>query len=254
MAIIVKSAQEIALMRRAGQITAEVLDILAKAVRPGMRTSEFDAIAIRELKRLGATSSFKGYHGYPASVCTSVNDEIVHGIPGKRVLNEGDIVSLDFGVIFMGFQGDSALTVGVGKITDEAQKLMDATQGALMAGIAAAVDGARLGDVSSAIQNYAEGRGYSVIREYTGHGIGQEMHEDPLIPNFGVPGTGPVLKKGMVLAIEPMLTTGDWHTRVGKDNWTVYTLSGKNAAHFEHTIAVNDGAPEILTVKEGVHA
>jgi methionyl aminopeptidase len=254
MAIIVKSAQEIALMRRAGRITAEVLDIMAKSVRPGMKTSDMDAIAVRELKRLGGTSSFKGYHGYPATVCTSVNDEIVHGIPGKRVLNEGDIVSLDFGVIYMGWQGDSAVTVGVGKISDQARKLMEATEGSLMAGIAAAVDGARLGDVSAAIQNYAEGKGYAVIREYTGHGIGQEMHEDPLIPNFGVPGTGPALKKGMVLAIEPMLTDGDWHTRVGKDNWTVYTMSGKNAAHFEHTIAITDGAPEILTVKEGVHA
>src|ERR1035437_2022715 len=253
MAIIIKSAQEIALMRKAGRITAEILDIMAKSVRPGVITSDMDVIAIRELKRLGAISSFKGYHGYPATVCTSVNDEIVHGIPGKRVLNEGDIVSLDFGVIYMGWQGDSAVTVGVGKISDEYRKLMEATEGALMAGISAAVDGARLGDVSAAVQNYAEGKGYAVIREYTGHGIGQEMHEDPLIPNFGVPGTGPVLKKGMVLAIEPMLTTGDWHTRVGNDNWTVYTMSGKNAAHFEHTIAITDGAPEILTVKEGVH-
>ena len=241
-------------MRKAGRITAEVLDIMTKSVRPGVRTSDMDAIGIRELKRLGATSSFKGYHGYPATVCTSVNDEIVHGIPGKRVLTEGDIVSLDFGVIYMGWQGDSAVTVGVGKISDEYRKLMEATKGALMAGISAAVDGARLGDVSAAVQNYAESKGYAVIREYTGHGIGQEMHEDPLIPNFGVPGTGPVLKKGMVLAIEPMLTTGDWHTRVGNDNWTVYTMSGKNAAHFEHTIAITDGAPEILTVKEGVHA
>jgi len=214
-------------MRKAGRITAEVLEILAHYVRPGVRTADIDAIAARELKRLGATSSFKGYHGYPATVCTSVNDEIVHGIPGKRVLKEGDLISLDFGVIYMGFQGDAAVTVGVGKISETDQQLIAATQGALMAGIAAAVDGAHLG---------------------------QEMHEDPLVPNFGLAGTGPVLKKGMTLAIEPMLTTGDWHTRVGNDNWTVYTMSGKNAAHFEHTIVITKGAPEILTVREAVHA
>ena len=241
-------------MRKAGRITAEVLEILAHYVRPGVRTADIDAIAARELKRLGATSSFKGYHGYPATVCTSVNDEIVHGIPGKRVLKEGDLISLDFGVIYMGFQGDAAVTVGVGKISETDQQLIAATQGALMAGIAAAVDGAHLGDVSAAVQNHAEGKGFAVIREYTGHGIGQEMHEDPLVPNFGLAGTGPVLKKGMTLAIEPMLTTGDWHTRVGNDNWTVYTMSGKNAAHFEHTIVITKGAPEILTVREAVHA
>lgn len=254
MNITVKSEQEIDLMRTAGRIVAEVLEILSKHIRPGVTTGELDAIAEREVNRLGGTPSFKGYRGYPACLCTSVNDEIVHGIPGKRVLNEGDIVSLDFGAIYMGFQGDAAITVGVGKISPRSRKLIEATRGALKAGIRVAVDGARLGDVSAAIQKYAEKKGFSVIREYTGHGIGREMHEDPLVPNCGVPGTGPVLKKGMTLAIEPMLTTNDWHTRLGSDQWTVYTINGNFAAHFEHTIAITDRQAEILTVTEGGHA
>jgi methionyl aminopeptidase len=248
MSIVIKSPREIALMRQAGKIVAVVLKMLAEEVRPGIKTKELDIIAARELERLGARSSFKGYHGYPATVCVSVNEEIVHGIPGERVLQEGDIVSLDFGAIYNGFQGDSAVTVGVGKISPRAKELIETTQGALKAGIAAAhVDG-RLGDISYAIQNYTESRGFSVIREYTGHGIGRDMHEEPQVPNFGVPGTGPVLKAGMALALEPMVSLGDWRTSLNGDGWTVRTADGSLAAHFEHVIAITKADSEVLTV------
>jgi methionyl aminopeptidase len=247
MSIIIKSEEEIAIMRQAGQIVARVLKTLSENIRPGMKTKELDKIAEKELTRLGAKSSFKGYRGFPANLCVSVNDEIVHGIPGDKVLHEGDIVSLDFGAIYNGFQGDAAITVIAGRARPEAEKLIDATRDTLQAGISAARDGATLGDISAAIQNYAESRGYSVVREYTGHGIGRDMHEDPQIPNFGLPGTGPVLKKGMTLAIEPMLNTGSWRTRVAEDNWTVLTADGSLSAHFEHTIAINDNEAEVLT-------
>ncbi len=247
MSIIMKSTEELAVMRQAGRIVAVVLKMLIKQVKPGIKTKELDIIAAREVERLGATPSFKGYHGFPAAVCVSINDEIVHGIPGGRVLREGDIVSLDFGAIFNGFQGDAAVTVGVGEITPEAKQLIETTEGSLEAGIAAAHSGAKLGDISAAIQDYAESRGYSVVREYTGHGIGREMHEEPQIPNFGLCGTGPVLKRGMTLALEPMVNTGDWHTRLGNDHWTVLTADGGFSAHFEHTIAITDAEPEVLT-------
>ncbi|MDD5082086.1 MAG: type I methionyl aminopeptidase [Dehalococcoidales bacterium] len=246
--IIIKSDEEIAAMRRAGRVVATVLKTLSQQVRPGMKTKELDIVATRELERLGAKSSFKGYRGFPATLCVSVNDEIVHGIPGERTLNEGDIVSLDFGAIVMGFQGDAAVTVGVGEISPQARRLMETTEQALMAGIAAACVRGRLGDISAAIQNAAESRGFSIVREYTGHGIGRAMHEDPLVPNFGLPGQGPVLKKGMTFALEPMVSTGDWHTRLEKDNWTVRTADGSLAAHFEHTIAITNGEPEVLTI------
>jgi len=247
MSIIIKSDQEIAVMRQAGRIVATVLEMLKLQMRPGIKTEELDTIVAIETEKLGAKPSFKGYRGFPANLCVSVNDEIVHGIPGKRVLHDGDIVSLDFGVIFEGFQGDAAVTVGVGDISPVAKHLVDTAEGALKVGIAAACAGARLGDVSVAIQHYAESRGYSVVREYTGHGIGREMHEEPQIPNFGLPGEGPVLKKGMTLALEPMVNIGDWRTRVGDDHWTVFTGDGSLSAHFEHTIAITDGKPEILT-------
>jgi methionyl aminopeptidase len=246
--IIIKSDREIAIMRQAGRIVATVLELLKWELRPGMKTKELDVIVVRELKKLGAKPSFKGYRGFPANLCVSVNDEIVHGIPGERILYEGDIVSLDLGDIFKGFQGDAALTVGVGKVGPQAKELMETTEGALKAGIAAAYPEARLGDISVAIQNYAESRGYSVVREYTGHGIGREMHEEPQIPNFGLPGTGPVLKRGMTLAIEPMVNIGDWHTRLRDDHWTVLTADGSLSAHFEHTIAITDDGPEVLTI------
>lgn len=253
MGINIKSEKEINAMRQSGRIVAEVLKILSEQIKPGMKTKELDIIAEKEMKRLGAESSFNGYRGFPANICVSVNDEIVHGIPGDRVLKDGDIVSLDFGVIYQGFHGDAAVTVGIGKISQEARRLIETTQACLAKGIAAARAGANLGDVSGAIQQYAESKGYSVVREYTGHGIGREMHEDPQIPNcteppYGLqPGTGPVLKKGMTLALEPMLNTGGWHTRVAGDHWTVLTADGSLSAHFEHTIAVDNNEPEVLT-------
>ena len=248
MSIIIKSDRETAIMRQAGRIVATVLEMLSRQVRPGMKTKELDVIVARELERLGAKPSFKGYRGFPANLCVSVNDEIVHGIPGERVLDEGDIVSLDLGAIFMGFQSDAAATVGVGEISSQAKQLIQTTEGVLKAGIAAARPGARLGDISAAIQTYAESRGYSVVREYSGHGIGREMHEEPQIPNFGLPASGPVLKKSMTFALEPMVNIGDWHTRLGDDHWTVFTADGSLSAHFEHTIAITDGEAEVLTI------
>ncbi|MHB8103949.1 MAG: type I methionyl aminopeptidase [Dehalococcoidales bacterium] len=253
MIIEIKSAEEIAIMRQAGRIVADILKILSEQIKPGMKTKDMDIIAERELKKRGAESSFKGYRGYPATVCVSINDEIVHGIPGDKVFKEGDIVSLDFGAKYNGFHGDAAVTVPVGKVSPEAMRLIETTKGSLKSGIAAAKAGARLGDVSAAIQKHAESRGYSLVREYTGHGIGRKMHEDPQIPNsteppYGLqPGTGTLLKKGMTLALEPMLNTGDWHTRVADDQWTVLTADGSLSAHFEHTIAIDDNEPEVLT-------
>ncbi|MBN1161191.1 MAG: type I methionyl aminopeptidase [Dehalococcoidales bacterium] len=253
MSIVVKSEKEIEIMRQSGRIVAEILKILSEKIKPGMKTKEMDIIAESELKKRGAESSFRGYRGYPATICASVNDEIVHGIPGDRVLKDGDIVSLDFGAIYQGFHGDAAVTVPVGKVSAEAMRLIETTKGTLKRGIAAARDGASLGDVSAAIEDYAKSRGYSLVREYTGHGIGRKMHEDPQIPNtteppYGLqPGTGPVLKKGMTLALEPMLNIGDWRTRVAEDHWTVLTADGSLSAHFEHTIVVDDKEPEVLT-------
>ena len=253
MSIIIKSDEEIAIMRQAGKIVAKVLEILKSKVRPGIRTMELDIIAAEEAEKMGGTPSFNGYRGYPANLCVSVNDEVVHGIPGERVLKEGDIVSLDFGVIYNGFQGDAAITIGVGNISPEAKQLIVATEGALKAGIAAARPGAKLGDISAAIEHYAESRGYSVVREYAGHGIGRKMHEDPRVPNctkpsFGLmPGTGPELKRGMTLALEPMVNMGDWGTMLEDDHWTVRTRDGSLSAHFENTIAITDGEPEVLT-------
>jgi methionyl aminopeptidase len=248
MSIIIKSDPEIELMSRAGKIVAEILKKLKSEVRPGITTRELDEIAAREVVKLGAKPSFKGYRGYPANICVSINEEIVHGIPDKRVLANGDLVSIDFGAIYEGFQGDAAITVGVGKLNKAATRLMEVTENSLQAGINYAKAGARLGDISYAIQDYVESRNLTVIREYTGHGIGRDMHEDPQIPNFGVRGQGPVLKKGMTLALEPMVCTGDWHTVVGNNNWTVSTADGGMAAHFEHTIAITEGQPRILTV------
>jgi methionyl aminopeptidase len=251
--IYVKSADEIAAMKQSGMIVATILGKLADHVEPGLKTKELDAIAVRELVRLGAESSFKGYHGYPATVCVSINDEIVHGIPGERALREGDIVSIDFGAIYNGFHGDSAITVPCGKVSREALKLIEATRDALEKAISAARAGGRLGDISAAIEAHALSHGFSVVREYTGHGIGRKMHEDPQIPNCTEPpyglkaGTGPMLKKGMTLALEPMLTAGGWRTRVAADNWTVHTTDGSLSAHFEHTIAIDNIEPEVLT-------
>ncbi|MFC2009902.1 type I methionyl aminopeptidase [Chloroflexota bacterium] len=247
MAIIIKSAAEIAIMRNAGRIVAEVLKEVTAGVRPGVTTKELDVIAEIAVKRLGGRPSFKGYMGYPASLCVSVNEEIVHGIPGPKKLLEGDIVSLDFGAVYDSFQGDAAITVAVGDVSPEATGLIEATKGALKAAIAQARHGNRLGDISAAVQGYAEPRGYGVVREYTGHGIGREMHEEPQVLNYGKPGTGVVLKEGMTICIEPMLNFGVWETRRGDDGWTVSTADGKLSAHFEHSIAITDGDAEVLT-------
>jgi methionyl aminopeptidase len=247
MGIIIKSEKEIAVMREAGRIVAEILEIIGEQVKPGITTRELDMTADKELKKRGAVSSFNGYRGFPANICASINDEIVHGIPGDRILQEGDIISLDFGAIYNGFQGDAAVTVPVGKISPEASRLVEATRESLEKGIAAARAGATLGDVSSAIQKHAESKNYSVVREYTGHGIGRDMHEDPQIPNYGIPGTGPLLRKGMTLALEPMLNIGGSGTKVAKDRWTVLTADGSLSAHFENTIAITDNEPEVLT-------
>jgi methionyl aminopeptidase len=245
--IIIKSSQEIAIMREAGRIVAAVIEALTKKVRPGMTTRELDDVAVREFKKRGAVASFKGYRGFPASICTSVNEEVVHGIPGARMLKAGDIISLDVGAMINGFHADAAVTLGVGAISSDAQALIDATKGALEAGIAAAKNGTRLGDVSAAIQSYAESRHFSVVREYVGHGIGRDLHEDPQVPNFGIAGEGISLKKGMTIALEPMLNAGVWRTKVTDNKWTVITADGKFSAHFEHTIAIGDSVPEILT-------
>jgi len=247
MAIIIKSPTEVATMRQPGMVVASILKILSKEIKPGMTTRQLDEIAVRELERYGATASFKGYRGFPATLCVSINEEIVHGIPGERVIREGDIVSLDFGAIVDGFHGDAALTIGVGNISPRAKQLLEVTKGCLEAGISVARAGAHLGDISAAIQHYAESGGFSVVREYTGHGIGREMHEEPQIPNFGPPGYGPVLQKGMTLAIEPMVNIGGWQTKVKSNGWTVVTADGSLSAHFEKTIAITDGEAEVLT-------
>jgi methionyl aminopeptidase len=246
--IILKSSRELALMRRAGRIVAQVHECFREMVRPGITTADLERAASRIIEQEGAISSFKGYRGFPAAICTSINEEIVHGIPSpKRVLKEGDIISLDVGAIHRGYHGDAAITLPVGQVDEEVQRLLEVTQGALEAGIAQARTGRRLGDISAAIQRYAEVNGFNVVREYTGHGIGQEMHEDPQIPNFGRPNRGPRLRPGMTFALEPMVMAGDWQTRVLSDNWTVVTADGSLSAHFEHTLAVTDGEPEILT-------
>jgi len=248
MPIIIKSEEEIATIREAGRIVAQVLRILAEAVRPGLVRKELDRIVRREFAARGAKPTFLGYQGYPASVCVSVNDEIVHGIPDDRVLREGDIVSIDLGATYEGFVGDAAVTVGIGRLDAEGERLLRVTERALQKGIAAARAGVPLGAVSHAIQMEAEGEGYSVVREYVGHGIGRQMHEEPQVPNFGPPDRGPILRKGMVLALEPMVNAGDWRTKRHDDNWTVSTLDGKRSAHFEHTIAITDGEAQILTL------
>jgi len=245
---VIKSPQEVAIMRQAGRIVAAVLQRLREEIKPGIKTSQLDSMAASELKKYGAKASFKGYRGFPSHLCVSVNDEIVHGIPGERRLDDGDVVSLDFGAIVDGFHGDGAITVGVGGISPKAQELLAVTEAALMVGIRAARNDAHLGDVSAAIQNYVETRGFSVIREYSGHGVGRDLHEDPLVPNFGSPGEGSLLRQGMTLAVEPMVTTGDWRTRVAENRWTVLTADGSLSAHFEHTIAIGEGEAQVLTL------
>jgi methionyl aminopeptidase len=219
-------------------------------VKPGLVVKELDKLVRKEYARRGVIPTFLGYAEppYPATVCVSVNDDLVHGIPGERVLKEGDIVSIDLGATHRGFVGDSALTIGVGEITPEAQRLIDVTQESLWRGIRAARAGVRLGVVSNTIGEYIESQGFGVVREYVGHGVGRQMHEEPQVPNYGPPDRGPVLRKGMVLALEPMVTVGDWRTKKHSDGWTVSTLDGSLCAHFEHTIAITDGEAEVLTL------
>ena len=250
MPIILKSRDEIAIMRDAGRIVAEVLQIIVERLRPGLIEKELDEIVRREFEKRKVIPVFLGYQGYPATVCVSVNDEIVHGIPGDREIADGDVVSIDLGCVHKGFVADSAVTAGVGNVSPEARRLIEVTREALNRGITAARAGARLGQIGAAIQTYVEGEGFSVVREYVGHGVGRQMHEDPQVPNYvvGDAETGPVLKQGMVIAIEPMVNVGDWRTKRDPDNWTVRTLDGSLSAHFEHTLAVRDGEAEVLTL------
>lgn len=243
--LIIKSDEEIGIMRKCGKILAAILDKLRTEIKPGVKTGQLDIIMAGESGKRGVIPSFKNYRGFPANLCISVNDEIVHGIPGEQVLQEGDIVSLDVGANLGGFHTDAAITIGVGRISEEAEDLIAVTEGSLKSGIAQAISGARVEDISSAIQHYVESRGFSVVREYTGHGIGRDLHEEPQIPNFVV-GKGPLLRKGMTLAIEPMVNAGDWHTKLAVNQWTVLTADGSLSAHFEHTIAITDNEAEIL--------
>jgi methionyl aminopeptidase len=249
--IIYKSTEELDKMRKSGRITAGTIERVLAAVRPGATTAQLDAVAERYIRDRGATPSFKGYRGFTGSICTSLNNEIVHGIPSdRRVLKDGDLLSLDFGAIWEGFHSDSAVTVFVGEPpSSEAEKLVRVTEEALEAGIAEVRPGGRVTDISHAIQHCAEGAGFSVVREYVGHGIGRALHEDPQIPNYGPPGRGPELRPGLVIAVEPMVNLGGWQTTVLPDDWTVVTLDGSLSAHFEHTIAVTEDGRDVLTAR-----
>jgi methionyl aminopeptidase len=243
--IVVKSPEEIELMRECGSILATILAQVKQEVRPGIRTSALDEMVVEEMKKWGVVASFKGYHGYPASLCVSINDEVVHGIPGARVVQEGDVVSLDLGVLHRGFHTDAAVTVGAGELSSRDRKLIEVTEGALEEGLSQAREGNHVGDISAAIQRYTESNGLAVVREYTGHGVGRELHEEPQVPNFEC-GKGPLLRKGMTLAVEPMVTNGGWRTRVAGNKWTVLTTDGSSSAHFEHSIGITDGAPVVF--------
>jgi methionyl aminopeptidase len=245
--IIVKSLQEIELMRQAGRIVAGTLQELAGAVRPGITTIQLDTLARQYIQKSGARPAFLGYHGFPATICTSLNEEVVHGIPGLRRLKAGDIISIDVGVFYKGYYGDAAATFPVGEVSPLAKRLLEVTRESLYKGIEKAYPGNRLYDISAAIQTYVESRGFSVVRSYVGHGIGSEMHEEPQVPNFGLPGKGPLLEAGMVLAIEPMVNAGTWEVETLSDDWTVVTKDRNLSAHFEHTVAIMQDGPEILT-------
>jgi len=234
-------------MRRAGAVVGSVIDLLKSSVEPGMTTRDLDRIAHKEIVRHGAKPTFKGYRGFPASICTSVNEEIVHGIPGRRVLQEGDVVKVDVGATLDGLIGDAAVSLPVGQVPPEVHALIDDTRVSLELGIKAAVPGARVGDIGQAVQTYGESRGYGVVREFVGHGVGRFLHEDPQVPNYGQAGMGALLRVGMCVAIEPMLNMGDWRTRILEDDWTVVTADGKLSAHFEHSIAITENGPEVLT-------
>ncbi|MBI4620966.1 MAG: type I methionyl aminopeptidase [Desulfobacterales bacterium] len=246
--IILKSKEEIELLRKSNQIVVHILKALRKIIKPGITTLELDSYAEEQIIKKGAIPAFKGYRGFPASLCVSVNEQLVHGIPDSRRLKEGDIVSIDLGVVRNGFYGDAAITVPVGKISQEAARLLDVTEKALYKGIEQAKTGGRLQDISHAIQSWVEGNGFSVVRDFVGHGIGRNLHEEPQIPNFGLPNRGVQLKAGMVIALEPMVNAGTWKVKVQPDGWTVVTMDGSLCAHFEHTIAITEDGPDILTM------
>lgn len=245
--IVLKTPVEIEVMREAGRVTAVALRLVGEAVRPGVTTLELDEIAEEYIRSQGATSAFLGYHGFPATLCTSVNEQVVHGIPGATVLRDGDILSVDCGAVVDGYFGDAALTFPVGMISEQASSLLNATRESLVAGVAKARPNMRLYDIGCAVQQVAEAAGFSVVREYVGHGIGRAMHEEPQIPNFGQAGKGPQLKPGMVFAIEPMINAGGYEVRSMDDGWTVVTGDGALSAHFEHTVAITEDGPVILT-------
>ncbi len=248
--IIVKKPDELAAMRISGKKTATILHKVAAKVAPGVTTKELDEYAVELAREQEGRCAFFGYHGFSGHICSSVNEEVVHGVPGPRVIRGGDIVSIDFGLVYGGFVGDTALTVAAGEIDPEWQRLLDVTKESLFAAISKAVEGNRLSDLSNAVQGVAEGAGFSVVRDFVGHGIGREMHEDPQIPNYGPPGRGPILKAGMTFAIEPMINLGMHKTETLKDGWTVVTKDRLPSAHFEHTIAVGKEKAEILTIPE----
>ena len=252
-AVVIKSPQEIEIMRKAGRINALALDTVRNMIQPGITTSELDKAASDVIRKHGATPAFKGYPGpypFPATITVSINEELVHGIPGKRRLKEGDIVSIDCGTILDGYVADSAFTIGVGKISPASRQLLEVTEEALYRGISKMIAGNRVGDVSAEIQKHVEGHGFHVPREYTGHGVGREMHEGPNVPNYGVKGRGLLLKTGVTIALEPMVLVGTHQTRVLNDDWTVVSADGSLTAHFEHSVAVMDGEPLLLTVVE----
>lgn len=252
-AVVIKSPNEIEIMQKAGRINALALDTVKDMIRPGITTVELDRAASEVIQKNGAIPAFKGYPGpypFPATITVSINEELVHGIPGKRKLQEGDIVSIDCGTILDGYVADSAITVGVGKISPAAERLLKVTEEALYLGVSKMVAGNRVGDVSAEIQKHVEGHGYHVPREYTGHGVGREMHEGPNVPNYGVKGRGLLLKRGVTIALEPMVLIGTHETRVLEDDWTVVSADGSLTAHFEHSIAVMDGEPLLLTVTD----
>ncbi|MFY9114062.1 MAG: type I methionyl aminopeptidase [Dethiobacteria bacterium] len=246
--IISKTKEELVIMRKAGRIVAQVLQAIEKMAAPGITTEELDRQAQKIIREAGAEPAFLGYRGFPASICTSINEELVHGIPGIRRLKEGDILSIDAGVRFQGYYGDAAITLPIGKISKNARRLIKVTQGALEKAVEQVRIGNHLSDISYAVQTYVESFDFSVVRNYVGHGIGTRMHEPPEVPNFGLPGKGPRLREGMVLAIEPMVNIGSWEVEILNDQWTVVTADRSLCAHFEHTVAVTSGGPEILTL------
>ncbi|MGB7604903.1 MAG: type I methionyl aminopeptidase [Lutisporaceae bacterium] len=246
--IIIKSAKEIELMRLAGKIVAKTHEVLKDVIKPGITTKELDIIAEEYIRKCGALPAFKGYFGFPASICTSVNSQVVHGIPGNVVLKDGDIVGIDIGAIYEGYVGDAARTHGIGTISSDAQRLIKVTEESFFAGIEYAREGYRLSDISHNIQKYVESHGYSVVRDLVGHGIGKSMHEDPQIPNYGLAGRGPRLAAGMALAIEPMVNQGKYAVKTLSDGWTVLTADGSLSAHYENTIIITKDAPELLTL------